>query len=155
MSNQEMERMLLSHNFNLFQGELSPLSREEFALVFIDGLKSQDNISCKLINNPHWIVEIVFPIADFSPEAIGKICGEILLEKRREQKSSQQEMPTILVLGGKKNSPAISTSTTSLKPGEWGVDVVETLSAENFLSGIRWENMIAQKPADSIFKIEL
>ena len=46
-----MERMLLSHNFNLAQGELTMLEREEFAQVFIDGFQAEDRINCKLIDN--------------------------------------------------------------------------------------------------------
>ena len=155
MSDRATGRMLLSHNFNLSQGELPELSREEFAQVFVNGLQSKDSIRCSLIEHPHWMVEILFPIAEFSPEEIGKICGQILSEKRQAQKSSDRVMPDILVLGGKKTTPAMSTSPTSLQPGEWGVDVVETPSAAIFLSAIQWETTISQKPTDSIFKIEL
>ena len=155
MSDRATGRMLLSHNFNLFQGELPVLSREEFAQVFIDGLQSNDRISCSPIENPHWVVEILFPIAEFSPEEIGKICGKILWSKRQEQKSDDRVMPDILLLGGKKTTPAMGTSPTSLQPGEWGVDVVETASAAIFLSGIQWEKTISQKPIDTIFQIEL
>lgn len=155
MSDRATGRMLLSHNFNLSQGELPELSREEFAQVFVNGLQSKDSIRCSPIEHPHWMVEILFPIAEFSPEEIGKICGQILSEKRQAQKSSDRVMPDILVLGGKKTTPAMSTSPTSLQPGEWGVDVVETPSAAIFLSAIQWETTISQKPTDSIFKIEL
>ena len=155
MSEQTKGRMLLSHNFNLSQGELRVLSREEFAQVFINGLQSQDNIDCSLIDNPHWVVEILFPTAEFSAEEIGKICGQILSGQRQLQKSDHQVMPDILVLGGKKTTPAMANSPTSLQPGEWGVDVVETPCAQTFLSTLQWEVMISQKPIDSIFKIEL
>ena len=52
--------MLLSHNFNLFQGELPVLNREQFAQIFIDGLEGGNEITCNFIDNPHWIVEIIF-----------------------------------------------------------------------------------------------
>ena len=146
--------MLLSHNFNLFKGELPALNREQFARVFIDGLQSQDSISCNLIKNPHWIVEIIYSEAEFSAKEVGDICSKILLEKRKEQKKDNETMPDILFLGGKKTTPAMGTSETSLQFGEWGVDVVETPSAEVFLASIQWDNAIASKPADSIFKIQ-
>ena len=66
MNQQTTGRMLLAHNFNLSEEELSPLSREEFARVFIEGLQSQNNINCSLIDNPHWVVEIIFPTTEFS-----------------------------------------------------------------------------------------
>ena len=148
-------RMLLSHNFNLSPEQLPPLNREEFAQIFIEGLQSQDNISCSLINNPHWSVEILFPTNAFMAKEIGEICGQVLLDKRQKQKSNNQIMPDILILGGKKTSSPISTSPTSLQPGEWGVDVVETNSASSFLDAIQWELKTSQRPRENIFKIEL
>ena len=148
-----MARMLLSHNFNLYKGELPALNREQFAQVFIDGLQSQAKINCSLISNPHWIVEILYSESEFSAEDIGKICGEILLQKRQEQKQENQITTDTLLLGGKKTTPATSTLKTSLQTGEWGVDVVETPSAEMFLDSINWNIMTENKPADSIFKI--
>jgi hypothetical protein len=41
------------------------------------------------------------------------------------------------------------------KNGDWGVDVVETLVGDNFLQGISWEETIATKSVDQIFKVEL
>ena len=147
-----MARMLLSHNFNLFKGELPALNREQFAKVFIDGLRSKDKIRCSMIANPHWIVEILYS-DEFSAADIGKMCGEILLQKRQEQKSDAQIATDTLLLGGKKTTPVTSSLETSLQTGEWGVDVVETLSADVFLDSIGWNRMTEDKPADSIFKI--
>lgn len=41
------------------------------------------------------------------------------------------------------------------KNGDWGVDVVETLVGDDFLQGISWEETIATKSVDQIFKVEL
>ncbi|MGL5794682.1 MAG: DUF2656 family protein [Waterburya sp.] len=49
MSDKLTGRMLLSHNFHLNNNELPAFNREEFAQVFIDGLKEQNQISCSLI----------------------------------------------------------------------------------------------------------
>ncbi len=155
MNQPTTERMLLAHNFNLPQKQLPPLNREEFAQIFIDGLKFQDDINCSLINNSHWVVEILFPINDFMPKEIGAICGQILLNKRQKQKSSDQIMPDILILGGKKTSPPRSISPASLQPGEWGVDVIETDSAKTFLTAIEWELKTSKRPVENIFKVEL
>jgi len=145
--------MLLSHNFNLHNNELPALNREEFAQVFIDGLKEKDNIACKYIENPHWIVEIIFDYSEFEPPEIGQICGDILIDKRKSQTDSQLASDT-LILGGKKMTPVANMYPTTLQPGEWGVDVVETSEAEAFLASINWEILTADKPRDSIFEIE-
>ncbi len=146
--------MLLSHNFNLSNNELTALNREKFAQVFIDGLKEQNQIKCSYINNPHWVVEIIFPTAEFAPQEIGQMCGEILIKHRKSQQPDSKLTTDTLILGGRKTTPATSMSPTSLQIGEWGVDVVETLPAHVFLEEIAWEKMIADKPSDGIFKIE-
>ena len=148
-----MGRMLLSHNFNLRNNELPALVREDFAGVFINGLKGT-NIKCSYIQNPHWVVEILYPIEEFEPKEIGQMCGEILTSKRKSQQPDSKLPTDTLILGGRKTSPATSMSPTSLKSGEWGVDVVETAQASVFLEDIAWEKMIADKPSDDIFKIE-
>lgn len=155
MSDRSIGRMLLSHNFNLYNNELPALNREEFAQVFIDGLKEKNNITCSYIENPHWVVEIIFPTQEFDAETIGKMCGEILIAKRKSQQPDSKLTTDTLILGGKKTTAATSTSPTSLQTGEWGVDVVETKQADIFLTSINWDNLTADKPSDGIFKIEL
>ncbi len=147
--------MLLSHNFNLRNNELPALEREKFAQVFIDGLKGQDNIQCSYIKNPHWVVEIIFPTAEFEPQEIGQMCGDILIERRKSQQPESRLTTDTLILGGRKTTPATTMSPTSLQIGEWGVDVVETPQAAVFLKEIAWSKMIADKPSDGIFKLEL
>ena len=149
-----MGRMLLSHNFNLNNNELPALNREEFAQVFIDGLKEKDNISCSYIKNPHWVVEIIFPTDEYEAKEIGHVCGDILTSKRKGDRSDSKPTTDTLILGGKKTTPVTSTSPTSLQPGEWGVDVVETADADAFLTSINWEILTENKPDDNIFRID-
>lgn len=149
-----MGRMLLSHNYNLSNSEVPALNREEFAQVFLEGLQKYPGIKCSFIKNPHWVVEILFPVADFEAKTIGQMCGEILTSKRQSQLGDAPLTTDTLILGGKKTTPATSVSPTSLQTGEWGVDVVETAQAEIFLATINWDGMTANKPDDSIFKIE-
>ena len=146
--------MLLSHNYNLSNNELPTLTREEFAQVFIDGLQEKSAIECRLIENPHWVVEIVFPLKEFKPQDVGQMCGDILTSNRKSQHPDSKLGTDTLILGGKKTTPATSASPISLQPGEWGVDVVETAQAEIFLTAISWDAMIANKSSDGIFKIE-
>ena len=144
--------MLLSYNFNFNNNELPALNREEFAQVFVDGLKDKANIGCTYIENPHWVVEIIFPLEDFEPQAIGQMCGEILTSKRKSQVDSITT--DTLILGGKKTTPVANNYPTTLQPGEWGVDVVETPQADDFLASINWEILTEDKPSNGIFKIE-
>jgi hypothetical protein len=144
--------MLLSHNFDISPEVLPELSRAEFAEVFELGLAAQPQIRCRPIHHPHWTVEILFPVPECSPQQVGEICAQALVERRLPQVHSGAT-PEILVLGGLKTTPPTSDSPDALQPGEWGVDVVETASGEVFLQAIAWETTIAQKPADTIFKV--
>jgi len=155
--------MLLSHNFDVTPDILPVLSRAEFAEVFQSGLSAIGQIQCRLVNHPHWIVEILFPTPEFSPYQVGELCARSLAAKRQTEQQTEplsqtvmpKSLPEILVLGGIKTTPPTSDSADALQPGEWGVDVVETLSGEAFLQSIEWDATFAQKSADSIFKVEI
>ena len=149
------ERMLLSHNFDLYDKVFDELTREEFAQVFIDAINSKENIEVNFIDNPHWNVEILFSPSEFSPQKIGELCAQALKQERLQEKPETAKLPNILILAGKKTTPPISSSPTSLQPGEWGVDVVETASVSTFLTAIRWEERIYTRTVENIFKIEL
>ncbi|MCC0176887.1 DUF2656 domain-containing protein [Waterburya agarophytonicola K14] len=146
--------MLLSHNFNLTNNELPALNREEFAQIFIDGLKEQENVTCSYIKNPHWVVEITFPSEEFEAKAIGQMCGEILTDKRKKDLGDSQLTTDTLILGGKKTTPVANMLPNTLQPGEWGVDVVETAQGDAFLASINWEILTEDKPSDGIFRID-
>ncbi|MGD1914022.1 MAG: DUF2656 domain-containing protein [Rivularia sp. (in: cyanobacteria)] len=153
MTNLPQARMLLSHNFDISEDILPGLSREEFAQVFIDGL--QDVAKCRLVNNHHWIVEVLFDADKYSSIQMGEYYANTLAKVRSSQIKNGEKQPHILILGGIKTTPAMSSSPDSLQTGEWGVDVVETADADSFLTALNWENMIADKPSDNIFKVEL
>jgi Protein of unknown function (DUF2656) len=154
VKNKDQGRMLLSHNFDVTPDILPPLSREEFAEVFRSGLMAT-SLQSRLLNHPHWVVEILFPIAEHLPDQVGELCARSLSAARQPQRLNKAVTPEILVLGGLKTTPPTSDSPDALQPGEWGVDVVETLSRTTFLQSIAWDATIAQKPVDSIFKVEL
>ena len=143
-------RMLLSHNFDISSDVVPALSREAFSAIFQDGLGAP--IQCRLVDNPHWVVEVLFPSDEFSPQQMGQLCAEALAMKRKTEVRGNLG---ILVLGGIKITPATSASPDALQPGNWGVDVVETASTTRFLEAIAWETTIAQKPAESIFKVAI
>ncbi len=151
MDNRDRSRMLLSHNFDITDGSLPALSRTEFAAVFSTGLTSNAQIHSRLIDHPHWIVEILFP-DDLAPATVGQECAKILGQYRQQSVRHQAD---ILILGGIKTTPPTSPDPDALQPGQWGVDVVETASGDRFLASINWDETIAQKPVDSIFKVAL
>ena len=147
--------MLLSHNFDVPSDIVPAISREEFAEVFRIGLGDRPSCLTRLVNHPHWTVEIVFDRRQFSPNQIGEFCAEALANKRISQGTDPKSLPEILILGGIKTTPPTIDSPDALQTGDWGVDVVETLVGETFLKGIAWETTIASKSLDTIFKVEL
>lgn len=145
--------MLLSHNFAVSVNRLPWLDRPSFTQVFSEGWSDRSDLSVRLLEHPHWIVEIVFSPDSLAPADLGELCAITLAAKRRSQVS--ESLPDILVLGGIKNTPATSSNPDGLQTGDWGVDVVETESAEQFLTEINWAGMTAARPPEAIFKVEL
>ncbi len=152
MNEPETLRMLLSHNFDLTDEKVPALSRDAFTQLFIDGFASHPEVKCRQVDNPHWIVEIVCPPNVFTPQQIGNLYAQILSQSRLNSLGKVDF--DILILGGIKTTPATSDHPDALQPNQWGVDVVETNSGDRFLRSIDWENTIATKSTDSIFKIE-
>ncbi|GGA08631.1 DUF2656 domain-containing protein [Okeania sp. KiyG1] len=155
MTESKTGRMLLSHNFELSENTLPELNRKEFAQVFINGLSKYPQLKCRQLNHPHWMVEILFEHQVFSPPQVGEKCAEALREKRIIQKNDKDLIVDILILGGLKKTPPLSDSPDTLQTGEWGIDVVETHSAETFLNILNWEEKTAGKTIENIFKIEM
>jgi Protein of unknown function (DUF2656) len=153
MNDPQSLRMLLSHNFDINDGNTPALSREAFTQVFIDGFSSHPEINCRQVDNPHWIVEIVCVTGFLTPQQVGEKCAQILSNSRKQSLSSIDF--DILALGGIKTTPATSNSPDALQANQWGVDVVETKSGEQFLRSISWDTTIAGKPVDTIFKAEV
>ncbi|NEO50670.1 MAG: DUF2656 domain-containing protein [Moorea sp. SIO4A3] len=153
MTDSQTGRMLLSHNFELSDDSFPELNREEFTQVFAQGLSNYPSLKCRKLDHPHWMVEILFPTQDFTPPQVGELCAKALDEKRISQKKGDF-LPDILILGGLKKTPPLSNSPDTLQTGEWGVDVVETTSAEQFLTALGWDEKTTGKTIDNVFKIE-
>jgi Protein of unknown function (DUF2656) len=151
VDNLDRGRMLLSHNFDIVNSSLAALSREEFAEIFRVGLSDDPRIQCRSIAHPHWIIEILFA-GDLTPQAVGSECARSLAQYRQQAAGNRAD---ILILGGIKTTPPTSPDPDALQPGQWGVDVVETIDGDLFLTKINWDATIAQKPTDSIFKVQL
>ena len=137
MNDPQSLRMLLSHNFDLRDGDTPALTREAFTQVFIDGFSSDPAVKCRQVDNPHWIVEIICVAGLLTPQQVGEKCVQILSKSRKRSLGSIHF--DILALGGIKTTPATSNSPDALQSNQWGVDVVETKSGEQFLRSIRSE----------------
>lgn len=155
MTESQTGRMLLSHNFELSENTLPELNRAEFAQVFVEGLSKYPQLKCRQLNHPHWMMEILFERQNFSPPQVGEKCAQALIEKRISQKNAKDLSVDVLILGGLKQTPPLSDSPDTLQTGEWGVDVVETHAAENFLNTLQWEEKTAGKTIENVFKIEM
>ena len=143
--------MLLSHNFDLTDGRLPWLDRAAFTAVFKNGLAALPELQVQSVDNPHWVVEVRFPAA-MSAASVGELCVEALVQERRSALSPNTNVPAWLLLGGLKTTPP--TSSNGLQTGEWGVDVVETADAAQFLAGLGWDATVAQRDPSTIFKVQ-
>ncbi|MEO1590012.1 MAG: DUF2656 family protein [Cyanobacteria bacterium J06632_22] len=150
-------RMLLSHNYTLAESSLAavvvPLSRAEFAAVF-----EVSDLSARPIDHPHWMVELRFDAQQWTPAAIGTRCVEVLQTFRSTQvpgiRSEQvigDGIYTAMALGGLKSTPVTSSHPLALQTGEWGVDMVETVDPEAFLTMIGWERTVSARPSETYF----
>ena len=148
-------RMLLSHNHDVEDAVVPSLSRSEFAAVFGDRLADRSDLACQEIDHSHWVCEIRFDESQLSPQQVGELCAQALLNCRTPQLGADRDMPHILILGGKKSTPVTNPVPNALLTGEWGVDVVETPSASSFLKGMNWEAAVAARPEGSVFKVEV
>jgi len=147
-------RMLLSHNFDMPEGVFPPLSREDLTQVFAEGLSQYSQIKCRQLKHAHWMVEILFSTHDFAPPQVGELCAEALVDKRKSQGKVDDSFPDVLILAGFKKTPPLSDDPEALQTGEWGVDVVETPSADSFLLAMGWEEKTSGKSIEDVFKVE-
>ena len=76
-----------------------------------------------------------------------------MLKKRTPENNTPPRH--VLILAGLKTTPPLGNSPEGLQTGEWGVDAVETLSPEGFLSSIGWEEKTAGKTVENVFKIQV
>ncbi|TAG74477.1 MAG: DUF2656 domain-containing protein, partial [Oscillatoriales cyanobacterium] len=97
---------------------------------------------------------VLFSTNDFAPPQVGEFCAESLVNKRMSQGKVDDSFPDVLILAGLKKTPPLSSDVEALQTGEWGVDVVETASAESFLMAMGWEEKTSGKSIEDVFKVE-
>jgi hypothetical protein len=143
-------RFLLSHNHNVPATVAPALTNVEFSAVFTTHLTAHlPDAIVQSLDHPHWRCAITTSAA---PEAVGIALGAALKQARSEHCNAPITYP-ILALGGLKTTPATAPAPNGLQPGEWGVDVVETLDAEAFLADLGWDTLVAGRSSDELFQI--
>jgi len=153
----EAGRMLLSHNYTLggtaLAGSVPFLSKDEFVSVFASALSdsSASVLEVSPLAHTHWQVEVRFDAARLSAADVGFRCARALQQFRSSQVAADAAY-TVLALGGLKQTPPTSSNPTALQTGEWGVDMVETLEPDAFLSMIGWQRTVDSRPADTYFQ---
>lgn len=139
-------RLLLSHNYSISANEAPALDMEEFAAAFT---AASESWQVRVVKHPHWRCEIL--TTDDDSQILGMALARALATHRRQQLGRELKH-LVLALGGLKITPATSTDPSALQPGDWGVDIVETLDVKAFLQTIGWENLIVGRPETEIFQ---
>ncbi len=139
-----MTTFLVSHNLQVASEFCPPWDGVQLAA----GLKRfcPTVTSAEALSHPHWRLRLESPLDAtlFAAElvegwaSLRSECGHVVNH-------------AILALGGRKDTPAASSSPLGF--GAWGVDVVETPDADAFLEGIQWEQLKAGRPADGVFEV--
>jgi hypothetical protein len=143
-------RYLLSHNHNIPATVAPALTPAEFSAVFETYLVAHlGDAIVQPLDHPHWRCAVA---TTATLETVGQALGAALKQARSAQQNGPIDYP-ILALGGLKTTPATAPPPNGLQPGEWGVDVVETLDAEAFLADLGWDTLIAGRSADELFQI--
>ena len=144
-----MIRFLLSHNHDIADTVAPAIVGDDFAQVFQD--KASESMSVSPQSHPHWRCELK---ADQTPQEMGEFLAQSLKAFRSKQ-LNQDPSYKILILGGLKTTPATSDSPSALQPGEWGVDIVETPNAEDFLTKINWDGIVSLKAPEDVIQVIL
>ena len=139
-----MTTFLVSHNLQVASESCPPWD----GLQLEAGLKRfcPTVTSAEALSHPHWRLRLESPL-DAPLFAEELVAGWALLRSNHGHGVNHG----ILALGGRKDTPAASSSPLGF--GAWGVDVVETPDPDAFLEGIQWEQLKAGRPADGVFEV--
>jgi Protein of unknown function (DUF2656) len=140
-------RFFLSHNYSISENIAPSIPDEKFWEIFKVKLVSDWQVIP--LSHPHWLCQI---ITSASVSKVAEDLVKALVDYRQNQ--LQKKLPyRVLALGGVKNTPANSPDVNSLQRGDWGVDIVEVENAQSFLQSINWDNLIAGRLAEDIFRV--
>lgn len=141
-------RFFLSHNYSISENIAPSIPDDKFWEIFKRKLASDWQVIP--LSHPHWRCQIVTNSTSVSTVADSLV--EALVDYRQNQ--LQKKLPyRVLALGGVKNTPANSPDANSLQQGDWGVDIVEVEDAQNFLQSINWDNLVAGRLTEDIFRV--
>jgi len=137
--------LLLSHNHGVPESLAPGLNASAFATAFLPlGTRGW---TVEPLDHHHWRVRLV---ADEAPSVMGQAALHCLRVLRLSQGIRADY--GLLALGGRKDRRAVAGSPLQL--GSWGVDVVETPSAEAFLATIGWSGLVATRPHGTWFALQ-
>lgn len=145
-------RYLLSHNHDISDEVAPALSREAFAAVFQEACSldpQYGEIQVSGIEHPHWRCELR---TGLSPEVMGQFLAGAV-KAYRERTLEKPLNYKVLILGGLKTTPATSEDPVALQTNEWGVDIVETMDDEAFLSKINWAGLTGYRNPTDIIQV--
>ena len=139
-----MTIILFSHNPQLGKN-FEILSSSVLAKELNAHLTSELQVS--EINHPHWKITAKSSLAPH--EFVCKILDAWLCFRKAKSFDNKY---TLLALGGRKDTPALSPD-APLQKGSWGVDIVETYNTDEFLRSIDWSSLKSGKSEESILEI--
>jgi len=148
-----LTRYLLSHNHDISDAIAPAIAVQGFTNLFQNALTSGDGLDGKvaLVDHPHWRTELH---TSMSPATVGEFLAQAL-KTYREQQLGQSIEYNILILGGLKTTPATSMDAKALQSGQWGVDIVETPNADDFLAKINWTALVSQRKENEVIEVVL
>jgi hypothetical protein len=137
-----MQNFVLSHNLQIQSESVPSFTAEELA----EGLSlHSDHIKANALNHPHWMVLVESELSSH------ELAREVVDSwKKLRQSLGHSINHSLVALGGRKDS--VATSSSPLKEGYWGVDVVECLNPDMFLESINWDSLKAARPEESVFE---
>lgn len=137
-----MQFFVLSHNLQIRSESVPSLTSEELA----QGLSEHsDHIKASALAHPHWMVQVE------SELSVQELTKEVVNSWKKLRLALGHSIDhSLIALGGRKDSAA--TSSSPLKEGYWGVDVVECSDPDAFLESINWSALKGGRPEDAVFE---
>jgi hypothetical protein len=135
---------VLSHNLQIQDSSVPALAFDALAA----GLKEHCSsiTTAEVLSHPHWKLRLE---STADPAVFAHELATAWRSVR--QAMGHNTHHAVLALGGRKDS--VGSPGAPLQQGGWGVDVVETVDPEAFLTSINWTGLTASRPADGVVEV--
>ncbi len=139
-----MTCFVISHNLQVEGPDVPSFTASELAAGLQDHSTTIKRV--EILDHPHWLVRV-------ESDEQAKALAEELIRTWRAYRLARghSDRHVLLALGGRKDTPTSPGS--PLCSGQWGVDVVETTDAADFLTSIGWEALKQGRPTDGVFEL--